>query len=121
MEVRYEQTSEIKPETIPFETDTQPKRETTKEYRKKYYETHKDKWTGHRICDICHGKYILANKARHVRTLKHTRAIGNRKHILETVMESVIKKNPELIEAIKQHNLIRGTSGEPDRAPLWDR
>lgn len=46
-----------------------------KDYKKLYYETHKEKWTAKTICDICKGTYNLNSKHYHFKSKKHLNAV----------------------------------------------
>ena len=46
-----------------------------KSYNKKYYETHKDKWTTKYICEQCGGIYCLNSKHYHFISKKHKTTI----------------------------------------------
>lgn len=41
------------------------------EYRKKYYETNKDRLTSEIQCECCKGFYNLATKTRHLKSKRH--------------------------------------------------
>ena len=64
------------------------------EYSKKYYETHKEKWLGHKKCDICGGNYIMSNKKRHIDSKKHQLALVQKevedlKNKINTIRENL--------------------------------
>jgi len=46
-----------------------------KEYRKNYYQTHKNIFFKKNLCDICNTEYISANKSHHMKSKKHLHAI----------------------------------------------
>ena len=56
-------------------------RQNNKDKIKEYYENNKDKINAMRktpyICDICNGKYIHNNRAKHFKSQKHQTALNN--------------------------------------------
>lgn len=62
------------------------KKEYQKKYFQEYYEKNKDYWKQKVKCDVCSGHYIVANKTRHINTMKHSRAFV-RKQAQEQLMK----------------------------------
>lgn len=51
------------------------KKEYDKVFCKKYYAENKDYWKRKYECDICGGKYTVANKSKHMNTNKHLQSV----------------------------------------------
>jgi len=63
------------------------------EYRKKYYEEHKEDYRQTETCEICSGSFQIWNKGQHKRTQKHQKALETKK-----IKEEQVKLQQELDE-----------------------
>ena len=54
-----------------MDCEVQKKTENMVEYKKNYYEMHKEEYKQPEICDICKAKYQLWNKSKHKKSKKH--------------------------------------------------
>ena len=69
------------------------KTENMTEYRKEYYEKHKEDYKQTETCGICGGKYQIWNRGQHKKTQKHKKALETQK-----IKEEQIKLQQELVE-----------------------
>lgn len=51
------------------------KTDDIKEYRKKYYQEHKEDYRQIETCEICNGSYQIWNKSAHKKSKKHKQVI----------------------------------------------
>lgn len=69
------------------------KTENMTEYRKTYYENHKQDYKQTETCEVCGSKYQYWNKGQHKRTQKHQKALETKK-----IKEEQVKLQQELDE-----------------------
>lgn len=50
-----------------------------KEYMKEYKKTHKDKWTGKKVCEDCGREYMLNSVTHHRNSAKHKYVVLEKK------------------------------------------
>ncbi len=81
------------------------KTENIVEYRKTYYEKHKEQFKKNEICNICGTSFQLWNKSAHIKSKKHKYAVINTENNNLTNELTILKKQQE-IEKIKQEILI---------------
>lgn len=71
-----------------------------KEYKKKYYQEHKEKYTKKIKCDICGNMYNLNSKSYHFKSKKHLNALELKKkdeQILKLCNQlTIIKENLQI-------------------------
>jgi hypothetical protein len=46
-----------------------------KQYRKNYYQTHKNNYFKKILCNVCNYEYISANKSHHMKSKRHLHAV----------------------------------------------
>lgn len=68
-----------------------------KDYKKNYYQEHKDKYMAKVICDICKGTYNLNSKTYHFKSKKHLAGIESK------MKDEQIKKLSNQLNIIKEN------------------
>lgn len=62
-----------------------------KDYKKKYFQEHREKYMKHMICEVCNGPYNLNGKSYHLKSKRHLTAVE-----LKAKDEQIKKLNSQL-------------------------